>query len=449
MSANPADEALERLNYFNGQRLAAGDFRAEQGHHVGMRRVLNQSLYSPGIVTGLEVEKDPANKHRVIVRRGLAFDHLGREIFLPDDVPVLAMGAPSTTKGLVFGNLLVMSYREQRKHPVSGGCAVAAPCSPCSGDLAWGAPSRIVADAVFEFLDSWPADDSGKVVLAQLELNKSCEVECVLPGVRRYAVPVKPQQVRSVSLEGEKDINKTNPKVLWFHVEGAYPESVTLYLRARKFSTLFYSEMGKHTHTVTVDVKKKEINLTHGHGAEAAQTDSAEHDHEMLVQSDEGTGLEACTTEDTAWRSDEIQGGSHFHTISELKLEDKVMDADHDHFADATVTHTGVTNVTARNNKPALSDLVTLKVLLDGNPITKKITDQLESKPGQAGLWATVDGSNQPCIKGSSLALPEGTGEIDLLKLDDVEIAPGPHKLEFRLDEADVGGCVQYNLYVG
>ena len=47
MSANPPDEALARLNYFNGQRLAAADFRSEQSYHLGMRRVLNRSLYRP------------------------------------------------------------------------------------------------------------------------------------------------------------------------------------------------------------------------------------------------------------------------------------------------------------------------------------------------------------------------------------------------------------------
>ena len=164
MSANQADD-LQRLNYFNGQRLAAGDFRAEQAHHLGMRRVLNRSLYSRGIVVGLEVETRPADKHKVIVREGLAFDHLGREIFVPQDLSVQVMGAPSTTPGVVFGNLLTVSYREQRRFPVSERCAVVTPYKPCSGDLPWGAPTRIAADAVFEFLDSWPADDSGRVVL--------------------------------------------------------------------------------------------------------------------------------------------------------------------------------------------------------------------------------------------------------------------------------------------
>ena len=85
MSADLVDDPRERLNYFNGQRLAASDFRTEQGHQDGMRRVLNSSLYSSGIVTGLEVEIDPNQNHNVIVRHGLAFDYLG----LPKELGVL------------------------------------------------------------------------------------------------------------------------------------------------------------------------------------------------------------------------------------------------------------------------------------------------------------------------------------------------------------------------
>ena len=328
MSANPADEALERLNYFNGQRLAATDFRTEQGYHLGMRRVLNRSLYSSGIVIGLEVEKDPANKHRVIVRHGLAFDNLGREIFLPQDVFVPAKGAPSTTKGVVFGNLLVVSYREARKHPVSDGCAVAAPCTPCSGDLAWGAPTRIVADADFEFLDSWPADDSGRIVIAQIELSKTCEVVRVNPGVRKYAVPVKPQVVVPVSLEGEKDIDPANPKILKFHVMGGVAESATLYLRARKFSSLYYTEMGKHKHLASAKVDALTVDLTHSHTMNDATTaPDGHHSHEINVDAHDNAwtcGVDSEDWDNCAFLYDPAKdgpvkaGGDHTHKLSGL-----------------------------------------------------------------------------------------------------------------------------------
>ena len=257
MTATPIDDAQDRLNYFNGQRLAAGDFRTEQKYHMGVRRVLNRSLYSAGIVTGLEVTPDPTSTHRVIVGHGLAFDNQGREIFLPADTPVQVMGTPSSGKGVVFGNLLAVSYREARQNLAAGGCTVPAG-KPCGGDLAWGAPTRVVAQPVFEFLDAWPSDDSGKVILAQLELSKTCDVVRVLAGVRKYAMPAKPQTVRALSMEGEKDIDHANRKDLVFHIIDGFPGSVTLYLRGRTFSSLFYSETGRHT-----DRKSTRLNSSH------------------------------------------------------------------------------------------------------------------------------------------------------------------------------------------
>jgi hypothetical protein len=471
MSANPANDPRERLNYFNGQRLAASDFRAEQGHHDGMRRVLNSSLYSSGIVTGLEVEVDPDDKyrHHVKVRRGLAFDYLGREIFLPEDVSVLAMGAPSTTKGLVFGNLLVISYREQRKSPVSDGCAVASQAAPCSGDLAWGAPTRIAADAVFEVLDSWPADESGKVVLAQLELNAQCQVDRVLPGARKYAMPVKAQQVRGVSLEGEKDIDQANPKELYFHVEGGAPDSVTLYLRARKFPSLYYTELGRHNHDRTMTAPQLVV-PDHSHKLGAISTDTA------TQQAGKDVNLIACTANDDqdngirTWgnmnmvRANQILNqmtsgagapllqitnlASHTHTLPPNQKTELDGGVNKSLGIDIQIKDAGVLSPPARaTDSNALENIKNLKVFLDGQSITKLITDQLEAKPGQAGKWAAVDAANQPCIKGSSLAQADGSGEIDLLKLGP-EIGLGQHKLEFRVDEPDVGGTIQYNLYV-
>src|SRR5262245_39657245 len=121
MTVDQSDDVLQRLNYFNGERLMAGDLRTEQDYHVGVRRLLNRSLYAPGIVIGMKVEliksSDPVDKRSVLVRSGLAFDNQGREIYLPEDVKVQVMGAPSSTPGVVFGNLLVVSYRETRKFP--------------------------------------------------------------------------------------------------------------------------------------------------------------------------------------------------------------------------------------------------------------------------------------------------------------------------------------------
>lgn len=456
MTANTPDEALQRLNYFNGQRLAAADLRTEQSYHMGMRRVLNRSLYSPGIVVGLEVEParstppDPADKHRVIVRRGLAFDHLGREIFLPVDVAVQVMGAPSSTAGVVFGNLLVVSYREMRKFPAQMNCMVGAPYRACGGDLAWGAPTRVIADAVFEFLDSWPSDESGKIVLSQIELSKSCEVVRTSPGVRRYAVPAKPQTVRNVSLEGEKDMDRSNPKVLYFHVDNGYPESVKLYLRGRHFPSLYYTELGRHRHPLNLGTSTVNYDLNHTHQASGGTTSSdGSHTHSFIVDSGEDKGgIDVNSTDgDFITGNNPIQpAGAHTHTLVGLTLSRELSDWNHAHNVVGSSDDEGATDVPARSGKPALSLLADLMVFLNGQPVTEQICQQLEARPGEAGKWRVVVGGVVR-MNGTSLSQPDGTGEIDLLKLG-VEIGLGQHKLEFRVPDADVGGTLQYNLYV-
>jgi hypothetical protein len=482
MSANLVDDPRERLNYFNGQRLAALDFRAEQGHHDGMRRVLNYSLYSAGIVTGLEVEIDPADRHRVKVRRGLAFDHLGREIFLPEDVSVLAMGAPSTTKGLVFGNLLAISYREQRRSPVSEGCAAGSQAAPCSGDLTWGGPTRIAADATFEVLDSWPSAESGKVVIAQLELNAQCQVERVLPGARQYAMPVKPQKVRPISLEGEKDIDIANEKTLHFHIEDGAPERAVLMLRARKFSSLFYTEIGEHTHPL--DLKITDHPVVPGHK------------HKLTnLRTDEQLDPEKVTFKAWVWRNHPLSfafvlwpnpgtrqqdlekptssNAPHLRIANTLHSHGFVPDATTDgggafgplaHIFNKRVTESFGSKAVVppplqlkRNGKPEYTYIRNLQVLLDDEDLTASILAQLSRRFGPAGWQSLGDGTETHAIASS-----EGTREIDLLALRP-QLGIGAHTLTFRLvapkagdpdysgdptSPGGRGGQIQYNLYI-
>ena len=230
-----ADSALERLNYCNGQRIEAGDLRAEQGYHIGVRRWLNRSLYTAGIAKGLEVSKNPGNPHTVIVSPGLALDIGGREIIVPSPVEVWATGVPSTTPGVVFGNVLVIEYAEERAGP--GGV-------DCSPGIT--APTRLRATPRLSIQDAWPTLDSGKIPLAQIELAGGCEVVDIHAGIRKYIAASRPPKARALSLEGEKDIDPTNPKRLTFHIIGSHPDSALLFLQASRFSTLFYSEMGAH-----------------------------------------------------------------------------------------------------------------------------------------------------------------------------------------------------------
>lgn len=465
MTANTSDEALERLNYFNGQRLAATDLRAEQSHHLGMRRVLNRSLYSAGIVTGLEVEPDNADKHRVIVRDGLAFDHLGREIFIPIDVSVHVMGVPSSAPGVVFGNLLVVSYREMRKFPSQNSCVIGAAYKPCGADLAWGAPTRVVADAVFEFLDSWPAADSGKIVLAQIELSKSCEVVRAASGVRKYAVPVKAGKTRSLSIVGEHDIAPGNAKLLHFHIADGLPDRAQLYLMGGEFSSLWYSELAKHGHTLNLVVKGDDatgkgwvVDFDHDHQLDGEMALDGAHRHAFWVEETGGANEGGFRMAENAWtETNSAQIGTS--SVSPLELS-----KEHSHgLEDVTVgdanptTYTITPDFTGSNVEDtgmgpglrmgaaglragrAYTYFEEMEVSLDGVEVTDKILLQIPDF-AQLGVGTSV-------TPASELFVTEGTPAIDLLLLD-VVLMPGAHTLKFRVPTDKGGGKLYFSLYL-
>lgn len=454
MSAIPPDEALARLNYFNGQRLAASDLRSEQGYHLGMRRVLNRSLYSPGIVTGLEVEPDPNDTHRVIVRDGLAFDHLGREIFVPADASVLVSGTPSATPGVVFGNLLAVSYREARTLPVSSGCAVKSPGFLCGSELSWGAPTRVVAQAVFEMLDSWPAADSGKVVLAQIELSKTCTVVRCSPGVRKYAVPVKAGKTRVLSLSGDCDVAQDVPKTLHFHIDDGIPERAQLYLRGGRFTPLWYSELAKHDHALTIDVAGNSwtVNFDHSHGLSGVTDEDGDHGHTFWVDGADAKnlgGLECAEDPFDAGNSRKILADDpnspllfskkHSHTLNgvSVDLPSRTTDVITPDFSGSKVGNTGKGDGVRTGG--AYDYFKKLTVRLDGTPVTEKILEQLPTL-AQLGVGASTTPESEAFVA-------DGTAVIDLLLLG-VDLLPGAHTLEFVVPAGGGGGKLYYELYV-
>jgi len=454
MSANPTDEALARLNYFNGQRLAAADLRSEQGHHVAMRRVLNRSLYSAGIVTGVEVEPDASDVHRVIVRDGLAFDNQGREIYLPADVSVLVNGTPSSAPGVVVGNLLVVSYRETRAFPVAAGCVVGAPVRPCGSELAWGAPTRVIADVVFEVLDAWPAADSGKVVLAQIELSKTCEVVRCSPGVRKYAVPVRAGKTRVLSLVGDGDVAPECPKVLHFHIADGLPERVQLYLRGGRISSLWYSELAEHGHDINVRVADEgvwHIGFDHTHTLIGQMNESGEHQHTYKRSKASQTG--GVEHGDADWTEADgkffegdsvnpiLSSGKHAHDLTSITLSepDPTLDLTLEpNFSTSNVEKTGMEPGVRESENP-YTYFKELRVKLDGVAVTDKILEQLPTFT-QLGVGESTTPDSEPFVT-------EGTAAIDLLLLG-VDLLPGAHKLELVVPDKKGGGKIFYALYV-
>jgi hypothetical protein len=245
------EKPLERLNYFNGQRLQAADLKLEQDYHIRVRRWLNRSLYSSGIAEGLSVYaiKDQA---RVRVTPGLAIDHLGREIILLEEHIVDVVGTHHDRGGRCDGPYLTIRYQEEIVGKQDLSCAVG---GNASDRTTWGAPGRVLSGAILELNAELPSEESGRIPLACLTLTEKCKsVQAVDTGVRRYIGEGSANKVKQYALEGTRDLDTDNAATIVFHVRGRQPSSVTLYLKSEPFPTYFYTETGRHAHGLNVSL---------------------------------------------------------------------------------------------------------------------------------------------------------------------------------------------------
>ncbi|MBS0559278.1 MAG: hypothetical protein JSR21_04410 [Proteobacteria bacterium] len=459
------EQPIERVNYFNGQRLVAADFRADQDYQMAVRRKLFSALYSVGIVQGLEVSKHPTDTHKVIVAPGVALDFLGREIILLDATEVQAAGTPTANPAAIFGNYLVISYAEQRVSATTDGCDAGG--GACGGNLSWGAATRIRAEPRLEFTDTFPSIRSGLIVLAQVELKAGCTVGEIASGVRRYAVAAKPPTTRPIALEGEKDIDQRNPKTLYFHIDGGVPTSVTLYLRAAQLSTLYYTELGGHTHSGSL--AKPTLTIPdHQHDFQSITTGTATQDPAKPVEMIAMTYDTDSDTEIRMWHSDLDDGNRRRENLTSLNPGDGPIVqfnnlTEHTHTIPAgktdldgggsyplggvNIASSGATNLAAHTGGNALSYVNKLTVLYDGQDITAAILTQITGAyPAWTGIATLGDGtSGSPLVAKSN-----GTGGTGAINLDQLglDFSPGQHSLTFQVTDTS-GGQIQYNLYVG
>jgi hypothetical protein len=459
---------IERLHYANGRRLDAGDLRLEQHYHIAMRRLLNSGLFTPGVVNGLEVEKATApdgspDPRKVVVKAGLALDPLGRELVVPTQATVAVPNQRPVNRARP-GYFLVIRYHEV---PMPGAA------HPCAADGAAPEPDRIVESPRLEWTEDWP-DHSGcklapdsldcAIVLALVVLDSGCQVTGIETGagLREYAYPVHLSQVQALALEGEKDLDKDNAKLLHFHVRGGSPSSVVLYLWGAQFSSLFYTELGGHTHGVGG------YKLTNAQTNLAAHThDLGNHTHALPNTSSAGDHNHALRRKRTelppqsnriATETSAVGGnigyvyasppyvqveGAHSHafpgpTAGPVPNQTGAFNAQnpaqvHSHDLQGASASTGA-NVAARagNGHAWLDDM---RVVLDGTDVTDKIVKRYFPAWKKLG-----DGA-----KGHPFNDPAGTGPVSLLDLG-VDIGHGAHTLTFAV--AGGGGRVLYNLYV-
>lgn len=439
-----AKQAQERLNYFNGQRLEATDYRIEQAYHMAVRRELNRSLYTSGIAKGLEVTKKSA--HTVLISPGLALDYWGREIILAEELELTVGGMISTTPGEVFGNYLVIEYGEERSSPMHEQCPSK---SGENAGLNWSGPTRIIAKPLIYVQDSWPSETSGKLVLAQIELKQGCEVVKVYAGMRKYVAAGKPPKVRTISFEGEKDIDASNPKVLYFHVSGGYPEKVLLILRASKFSSLYYTELGLHNHESSAKaiVTDKTKDLRHHHVPVGPQRTGpgSKHKHSLYVDGDAFAAEADDKTGGEGWNERLIsEEEGHTHEIGNLTFSSELDLWKHTH--DVTITpvvkDAGATGAEKSRSGATLQYLDHLQIWFDKNlngSVGVNITNDVLAFLNWGELG---DGSKLHKL------VTHGTDNknpLDLIQFG-LDLSPGEHSLTFMVNKG--GGQIHYNLYV-
>ncbi|HUS15474.1 MAG TPA: hypothetical protein VM536_10725, partial [Chloroflexia bacterium] len=309
-----------------------------------------------------------------------------------------------------------------------------------SRDLSWGGPGRIRTVPQLSWQDTWPQESTGKIVLAQVELDAGCAVRRIHTGVRKYVGVAEGSKVQSFALEGEKDVDKDNPKQLHFHIRGGRPGSVALYLRAAKFSTLYYTEMGQHAHNLSIQLEPAAAIPAHSHTLGEIKVSGGDHSHTVTANTEDTDSdhnaieLDSSDSNNTDLVDQvelRIGGGGHEHTVGAGQKTDVVPGIPaHTHTVTASSTSAGITPP-ARSGS-AHTYVADLKVWIDNQEYTAAILAQL-------GWTSLGDGS------ASHALVTQGTGpiQLDLLGAD---LSPGDHLIEFKVGAG--GGRVLYNLYV-
>jgi hypothetical protein len=113
MSLIGETQFLERLQYFNGQRLFASDLDAAESFHREMRWLHNQSLHQPGVGAGYAVSGGKGERE-VSVQPGYALDAEGREIVLTQARTLTVPPVSGEENGKPAYYDLVVSYPNER-----------------------------------------------------------------------------------------------------------------------------------------------------------------------------------------------------------------------------------------------------------------------------------------------------------------------------------------------
>jgi len=173
----PYEHVPSELNrFFLGKFLSAEDFECEQKFFRERSWLRNATLYGPGIVTGLEVSRNLQEKSCFKITPGLAFDQLGRELLLTQE---LAVHVEAESSGF-----LVLRFDEAAIEPVP---VLAEDDLSQDREMVM---NRIREAPIVEFSTDQDAKDAARngVVLARLGFGEETPSEqFLLQTMRTYA----------------------------------------------------------------------------------------------------------------------------------------------------------------------------------------------------------------------------------------------------------------------
>jgi hypothetical protein len=453
---------VERVNYYNGERLEAADLLLDQSYHITLRRLVNRGFFSPGVVQGLTITT--SNPTTVTLAAGFALDPQGREIVLTRHQKIAVPNhTPSSGIG---GYYLTIRYHEARSPGPSPDCA------PTSAS---GPPSRIDEAPVLGWTELWPdhnrcAGESTSestecaIVLALVLLDGSCHVTGIDTGVREIAHSTLPGAVKSFQIEGEKDIIPGEGKRIHFRVRGGIASNVILQLWSGAFSSLYYTELARHSHgfvlskAATSD-ETPAIQIGHTHHIDA-QTNNVivpprPHGHTAKMGNFPpwvpGMGVAGSLDPFPTWTDEVIAPDPGLFPplpmvipATDTKTSSLTTAPSHKHTLDVNTTTDAAGNIapyTTRDGAPAYMYIDSLAVKVDGKLIT----------PGIVPAKATWNGTLGDGTAGHPFVTDgEGTGPVYINHLK--SIGPGLHTLDLIVGPTKShsvnGGKIMWSLTV-
>ncbi|NUO81207.1 hypothetical protein HUU05_14100, partial [candidate division KSB1 bacterium] len=109
---------IQRVNYFEGQRLRVKDFEDEQTYHLDMRRRHNKNLHNWGIAAGLKVNREK-DTNKITISPGMAIDVDGYEIVL--DEPWVVENILTLTSSASGDFILTLAYADEKVSSAADG----------------------------------------------------------------------------------------------------------------------------------------------------------------------------------------------------------------------------------------------------------------------------------------------------------------------------------------